>query len=370
MWVGVMLAVGRANVVLAAAFGDTCQADDRDHCILRRPGANDRPAAPGPEKELEAFAAGLTKKPPCEFPIVDYSALDENTLVDDIVKRNRPVLFSNISVLRKDQPHDWSRLDFLARFGHIKLPRQEPDTRHGDDMVTFADVANSADPPRFFLSSGPLLGSLGEDLTDEPALLYSKVASKPVLALGGMGTWNRFHKHGLAWQAQIHGSKLWWLAPPFKQLQAIPETHLSDDYGHWGGNVCGFMKQRPLSSAEYCLNTPGHAIFVPHGYFHGTCNLDEWTLSYGMQGRRTPMARAIIFDDIERYEALAEKCSAANRKRKHRHVNDNGGTESYKNHCDREDFEEFGSPLNTAAAHGNTNMILHLLQRLHNKSAH
>eukprot|EP00747_Dinoflagellata_sp_TGD_P130453 gnl/TRDRNA2_/TRDRNA2_174831_c0_seq5.p1 gnl/TRDRNA2_/TRDRNA2_174831_c0~~gnl/TRDRNA2_/TRDRNA2_174831_c0_seq5.p1 ORF type:complete len:367 (-),score=42.52 gnl/TRDRNA2_/TRDRNA2_174831_c0_seq5:54-1154(-) len=362
-----LAAATASSVELTATIGDTCEADARDHCIVQRPGTAERQMAPGPGKDVEAFLAGLATTPPCELPIVDYSTLSRRSM-SKIVKRGRPVIFGNISsLLRRNQPHDWSKPDFLTRFGQLQLAGNLPDTRGGDELVTFADVANATHPARFFITRG-LWRHVKDDLTDEPALLYSVISNKPVFALGGAGTWNRIHKHGAGWQAQIHGSKLWWLAP--QEQSMVPETNLKDGDSHWGGNVCGYMRERPLSSAEYCLMTPGHAIFVPHGYFHGTCNLDEWTLSYGMQGRRTPMARAIIFDDIERYEALAEKCSAANRKRKHRHVNDNGGTESYKNHCDREDFEEFGSPLNTAAAHGNTNMILHLLQRLHNKSAH
>ena len=56
---------------------------------------------------------------------------------------------------------------------------------------------------------------------------------------------------------------------------------------------------------KYCLTHPGEAILVPRGFYHGTCNLDAWTVAYGAQGHYNNPAfeRSMIFGDVKSIQA-------------------------------------------------------------------
>jgi len=39
-----------------------------------------------------------------------------------------------------------------------------------------------------------------------------------------------------------------------------------------------------------CVQEPGETLVIPDGWRHSTCNLDEWTVGWGGQGRYRAMA--------------------------------------------------------------------------------
>jgi len=118
------------------------------------------------------------------------------------------------------------------------------------------------------------------------------------LSLGGFGSWNKLHKHLVAVHSQVQGRKMWWLSA----TRAGEPDRMNDQFEHWGGNICGYLKgdEFPVKRNAYrCVVPPGYTILVPPLWFHGTCNLDSWTISYVLEGLHlSPLELAASIGDV------------------------------------------------------------------------
>lgn len=91
------------------------------------------------------------------------------------------------------------------------------------------------------------------------------------------GSYHGFHFHDESHIYQIHGRKMWWFAPP----SADRPTKANPCHFLTGGNddKANILPQNVIS----VLQRPGDTIFVPKGWYHATCAIDDWTVAVGMQ---------------------------------------------------------------------------------------
>lgn len=95
-----------------------------------------------------------------------------------------------------------------------------------------------------------------------------------ILSVGPSGQGLPLHAHGAAWQALMHGKKLWALLPPGEHS---PDITL-------GLTVNTLLEKHSLggTSATFCLQEPGEVIVVPHLWHHATMNIGD-AISVGGQ---------------------------------------------------------------------------------------
>ena len=127
--------------------------------------------------------------------------------------------------------------------------------------------------------------------------VFPVVPLKAALSLGVRGQWNDVHRHTTAVFTQVAGTKGWALWPPFtprSTLDAAKLTSAAADetsrdtmcglFGVGGGNVSALLRHRGL---RLCELHAGEALVIPTfgerhrgGWWHGTCNLGEWTAGF------------------------------------------------------------------------------------------
>ena len=127
--------------------------------------------------------------------------------------------------------------------------------------------------------------------------VFPVVPLKAALSLGVRGQWNDVHRHTTAVFTQVAGTKGWALWPPFtprSTLDAAKLTSAAADetsrdtmcglFGVGGGNVSALLRHRGL---RLCELQAGEALVIPTfgerhrgGWWHGTCNLGEWTAGF------------------------------------------------------------------------------------------
>lgn len=91
-------------------------------------------------------------------------------------------------------------------------------------------------------------------------------------------SYHGFHQHDDAQIYQIHGRKMWWFAPPDAERpkKVSPCLFLKSGQRH---HLESILPENWMS----VLQQPGDTVFVPKGWWHATCALDDWTVAVGMQ---------------------------------------------------------------------------------------
>ena len=82
------------------------------------------------------------------------------------------------------------------------------------------------------------------------------------------------YAHGESWLEQVAGRRMWWFLPP--DTASKPE---------WV-DACGYLRGQyeVPANAVRCIQKPGEIIwFVPKGWFHELCALDDWNVGIGAQ---------------------------------------------------------------------------------------
>ena len=118
---------------------------------------------------------------------------------------------------------------------------------------------------------------------------------RPIFSIGRAGPAEvdiAHHYHGVTAMLLLQGEKWWALrAPTDEECNAARG-------GERGGpnctdpmDVCAvFRRGDPAAPPPPCVQRKGDVVIVPDGWYHGTCNNAPWTVGWGGQGRRLPMA--------------------------------------------------------------------------------
>eukprot|EP00928_Gymnodinium_smaydae_P065804 TRINITY_DN48896_c0_g1_i1.p1 TRINITY_DN48896_c0_g1~~TRINITY_DN48896_c0_g1_i1.p1 ORF type:complete len:391 (-),score=53.63 TRINITY_DN48896_c0_g1_i1:220-1392(-) len=122
----------------------------------------------------------------------------------------------------------------------------------------------------------PSEGSSAEEFSPLEAEGLSHVDDL-LVSLGPSSQGVPLHAHGGAWQALVHGKKLWGFLPPDKHPLSRIGMTVKDILKEmtevdWSG------KAPPL----FCLQEPGEVLVLPHHWKHATMNIGE-TISIGAQ---------------------------------------------------------------------------------------
>jgi len=157
-----------------------------------------------------------------------------------------------------------------------------------------------------------------------PELLRNISLMGPFLSVGTRRQGNPIHSHEEAFFVQLWGSKTWFLQAPhtFGQRETgTVDQSIVKTIGPLkeASRVCEYGKhhqQRNITiDGELAHHVPeGAAIYVPEGWHHSTCNLDNWNVGFTFQGNTAPFGSfglAIIHQDfsiVKRlYEGLSER---------------------------------------------------------------
>jgi hypothetical protein len=149
-------------------------------------------------------------------------------------------------------------------------------------------LSGSIGSQTFAFSFGhPMVDALKADF-EVPRALRANVRLGPIFSIGGEKS-NVFpHFHQENWLAQVHGEKLWVLATP-------SGGGLSDGYNkalrqaHTRLDACKFpvkLFRKPLEkhTFSWCVVKPTEALYLPRGWWHATCNLDDRNVAVGYIG--------------------------------------------------------------------------------------
>jgi len=172
------------------------------------------------------------------------------------------------------------RENFLARFGHFELK-----LRHCEGLYKYS----FASPWRETVSLREYFADEQEDLavlfennfleSEMQLAMWSDICvpralgamhAEPIFSAGRLDTYVGFHRHQESFLAQLHGRKVWFLAPPEREMPPVREP--------WE-----YVRQRP-EGVLCCIARPGDILYLPTDWWHATWNLDDFTVAIGWEG--------------------------------------------------------------------------------------
>jgi len=91
----------------------------------------------------------------------------------------------------------------------------------------------------------------------------------------------------------LHGLKAWWISPkvPSAAVQRESKEHTT--------HPCSWMEKQAPAGLTFCVQQAGDIIHLSDEMFHATCNLDDFVLGIGAQGR-IPLAWSPFDRDVHR----------------------------------------------------------------------
>eukprot|EP00930_Biecheleria_cincta_P083568 TRINITY_DN7311_c0_g1_i1.p1 TRINITY_DN7311_c0_g1~~TRINITY_DN7311_c0_g1_i1.p1 ORF type:complete len:390 (+),score=63.95 TRINITY_DN7311_c0_g1_i1:76-1170(+) len=225
--------------------------------------------------------------------------------------RNFPVMVEGVMAqLNWPAAHKWSQAQLTHRFRNIDF--EEVFFRYHDGWIhkvrdyhggiakeTFGDylASNQSGTGIFlFVSEGgretddyeaAIIDAIRSDFLPHPNFAFSPAARQAMLNVDAIGSSHGFHFHNPVWQVQVEGYKMWYFMPPDSPVDspshrfgAAPLDANGKPFLH--PNACAMLKQvRPPPSAFSCMVAPGEMVLLPHGWFHATCGLSNYTASVG-----------------------------------------------------------------------------------------
>lgn len=193
-----------------------------------------------------------------------------------------PFVIRNMLLKNATIWNNWSgsKQEFLNKFGHVKF---------FDDNFLKREVAFHPELVRFIKDSGSVtlqnlfhkhdtlkeknLFSYNPELTmqliPDVKTMFSNfmpVETSKGVSMGNQYEYAEFHKHSSAIFVQTKGKKRWLLS--------------SNAFDSFENPCITSEKTIRESEAVICYLNEGDSIFVPEGWWHGTCNLEEWNLGF------------------------------------------------------------------------------------------
>eukprot|EP00747_Dinoflagellata_sp_TGD_P066207 gnl/TRDRNA2_/TRDRNA2_154701_c0_seq1.p1 gnl/TRDRNA2_/TRDRNA2_154701_c0~~gnl/TRDRNA2_/TRDRNA2_154701_c0_seq1.p1 ORF type:complete len:362 (+),score=45.15 gnl/TRDRNA2_/TRDRNA2_154701_c0_seq1:78-1163(+) len=235
-----------------------------------------------------------------------------------------PTIFSHVFEGAAQKPWEaWNRTEMLKAHGDVTLG--EMDLFHNGAGPYISEKYDTSDPSLAQILDMDQPGNLflqnafHEFVPDTTTVfpehflsLLNKVHHFPygatALSFGSKGQWNHIHQHGETIFTQVKGSKGWVFAPPSAfpaearhmktQKDNFRQKHLVE---FKQADVCGPFRShgqirlsgsaQPVASAanvssaarslmehaSCCVSREGEALFFPSDWWHGTCDLEQWT---------------------------------------------------------------------------------------------
>ena len=197
-----------------------------------------------------------------------------------IVIRN---FFTNPSYINEDS--------FLKSFGHFSQIKKDLMVRHRGETTGFELLnemkktpssilffTNEYENPLFINSLKTLLPSVPEIQMNNKKFAFSSVSVN--------GSSHPFHAHGKTWNYMIYGEKRWYFTKNKKH-----------NNGH---NMCLTHKNFDMS----CIQKSNDLIIFPENMTHGTCNLNNFSVSIGYQEGKPSTdykVSTLAFENISSY---------------------------------------------------------------------
>eukprot|EP00928_Gymnodinium_smaydae_P037783 TRINITY_DN26188_c0_g3_i1.p1 TRINITY_DN26188_c0_g3~~TRINITY_DN26188_c0_g3_i1.p1 ORF type:complete len:756 (+),score=152.95 TRINITY_DN26188_c0_g3_i1:60-2270(+) len=228
----------------------------------------------------------------CAFDRVDVGAADDDaeallSFRRRLAAAERPLVLRGLlskwsAVARWPTPADFARLygdgpGFARDHDHLEIRDWETTVAEylggTEASSSVGKAANLSASAAFFVNDfedSRLLDRLREDCP--PPRILDSVEGLRVFSLERPGAGVTFHHHEQAWQAQLVGRKVWYLASP--STESVPQ-----------GRPCEFASsgsEPPL--AECCVVEPGEVIYLPNQWWHATCSLPSETASIAIGG--------------------------------------------------------------------------------------
>ena len=92
----------------------------------------------------------------------------------------------------------------------------------------------------------------------------------PVLSMMGKSSGVEFFAHVATWLGLVRGQKHWMLKASETEKPGEPS--------------CGdHEKDLARTDVIHCVQQPGEIIYFPQGWWHATCNMEDFTLAVGGQ---------------------------------------------------------------------------------------
>ena len=169
-----------------------------------------------------------------------------------------------------------SRSAFTAKFGAFSLPlRAAKDlanrgSGYSATKMTIQDYAdgNATENSLFSNVEEPVMALLRQGFVTPRVL--DGVSYDTIASVGHGGSGVPFHRHSESWLATF-GAKRWFLLPPSEPNPPILKP-------------CAYSLSRLAPSAVSCVQQSGEILFIPSGWWHATCNLEEFVVGVGGQG--------------------------------------------------------------------------------------
>ena len=113
---------------------------------------------------------------------------------------------------------------------------------------------------------------------------------------------HRFHVHDEAWLGQVAGSRMWFLLPPSTPSSALDQKPPACEYL--------YNRETLPQNAMVCVQNPGDVMYLPKGWWHGTCGLEEWNVGVGGQlgAPSMPIPRVSEVRTEEEWDEKLEEC--------------------------------------------------------------
>lgn len=206
-----------------------------------------------------------------------------------------------------------TREGFLALFGErrVKTNNGHFDHLRTKEVVTVREyVSQAASADNMFLADraynlqAEVVAALGPVAAPD---FLEGFDARPILSLGVRASATMFHRHDETWQVLLAGRKAWWLTPG----ETLPEGS--------GGDPCVALARVAAGEAlppeaRLCVQQQGEVMYFGDQLNHATCNLDEFVLGVGAQGRADawpPLQRAARNGDAAAVRRLLEEVGDA-----------------------------------------------------------
>ncbi|CAJ1419664.1 unnamed protein product [Effrenium voratum] len=255
-----------------------------------------------PVELVRKWAKSKVRSTRCELKSLDAANLSAEAFAELAINNEQGLVLRNLPLEALARPNDWSRERLLQRFGDRLIatgtgrwdrPEATPERR----LATFAQSAN--DTAKNLVAKGythqivsetfwgpegncsePVVA--GWHCTDRakifPEILvdFDKRPTLQVAMSSASGT--QLHSHEETWLALLHGRKAWWIAGEEPSRELLSEEQANTRH------PCQWLEEGAPEGLTFCVQQPGEVIYFGLR-LHATCNLDDYVLGIGAQGR-------------------------------------------------------------------------------------
>jgi hypothetical protein len=255
----------------------------------------------------------------CNCPRVDSRTFSGKDVLSG------PTIFTHVlDDWGKESAGVWERAPLLEQLGSSKFYTSTDFNHNGagpyvsemvsDSTLSLAQLVDMDQPGNLFVEKDhdvtKLLLNNTESIPPQVRRLmgmFALTTQQLYISLGNRGQWNHVHIHAGFLFTQVRGSKGWVVAPPDAFQGAREEMILANGFDHkhlhdleqddvcrhftshqsvkTSDQVIGGAKRNLTEFGTCCEVNEGEAFYLPGktyftGWWHGTCDLDEWNAGW------------------------------------------------------------------------------------------